>query len=333
MSSTFVEAEHPRSTTGRFAAKSHAEADLSLDGGTVGDSDGPDGLVRPGRTPPQVHSHSSLSDFSFCATRWALERIDGAAVPDDADDSMRQAGIVAHEAAELAATGAGHDEAIDTAMGSHRGAGWYRQFRDGGGTIDQLLDKDARPADAPDDVVAAVAAATSFDDWELTDPNRDTLVATEVTIDAEIDGVALTGVIDAVEQDPDGAVVVTDYKTGKPPSQARLDGDDDLARFDSDTAPMYPAKTTRQLVLYAEMAEATGRHVDRVRLLYPASRKYVEVDLDGPYGDHLRTEARQFVVTETDRLIEAHETGVFPASPSPRKCASCSQAENCPAAA
>lgn len=777
MATTFVDTDHPRSAAGKFAAKAHAEAEVSLAdgtsahlGGRLGDSDGSDGLYRPGRTMPEVQSHSSLSDFSFCPTRWALARIDGAAVPDDVDESLRWAGIVAHRSAELAAQGADPDKAFDESMAEHpTGGEWYSQFRANGGSPTDLDDPATCPPDAPDDVVAARRAVVSFSNWERTDPDRDSLIVSEVRIDATVAGVDLTGVIDAVEVDPDGAVVVTDYKglaldtplptpdgwttmaevqvgdlligsdgrptkvlvksgvhnrpcyemtfsdgstvtcdnvhlwnvtdlssvgrvqktydtdalfelytrlaiagrtrslviqnaraldlpdaalpvdpyllgvwlgdglskagnvtigdedvedmvqliaerwpnvhttvtdtrsqrpvhtasllapdpgrcpcghepnfntngpwrrcrtceaiqrgtgvelddlfertatraeghciyghkkangrgecstcrqarssvggarfremgkvnapfssglreigvlnnkhiptrylrgsssqriellrglcdtdgywnptrgrvefrtsvrhlaeqvaslidtmgitagvstdtdsktgyvsykvsfrpldfvpfhlprkagrvetwltqrgegggtdllarrraivgiaktpsvptqcvavdapdslylcgermvpthnTGKPPAKTTFDGDDDLAKATdggSDAPVMYPAKTTRQLVLYAEMAAATGRRIDRVRLLYPASRGVVEVDLDGAYGDHLRAEARQFVATETDRLAEAHETGVFPARPSPRKCASCSQAQNCPAAA
>jgi CRISPR/Cas system-associated exonuclease Cas4 (RecB family) len=342
--STFVDtgsrsaAGRPRTAAGvpaggEFAAKAHAEADLTLAGGMVGDSDGPEGLFRPGRTMPEVQSHSSLSDFSFCPTKWALSRIDGAEIPTDADETLRWSGIVAHRAAELESGGLDADAAFDAAMDEHPGAEWYRAFRAGGGSAADLGDPETCPADAPADVVAARNAATSFGDWERTDPLRPSLVAAEYRVDAEIDGVELTGVIDAVDLDDDGAVVVTDYKTGKPPAKAALDGDDDLARFDDGATVMYPAKVTRQLVLYAEMAEETGRHVDRVRLLYPATRQFVEVDLEGPYGDHLRAEARQFVAAETARLAEAHETGVFPARPSPKKCAVCAQAQNCPAAA
>ena len=157
MASTFVDAEHPRSASGRFAAKEHTEADVTLDdivvehlGGHLGDSDGPEGLYRPGRTMPEVQSHSSLSDFSFCPTRWALQRIDGAEVPADVDESVRWAGIVAHRSAELAAQGADPDTAFDEAMNEHpTGGDWYSSFRAAGGSPTDLDDPATCPADAP----------------------------------------------------------------------------------------------------------------------------------------------------------------------------------------
>ena len=64
--------------------------------------------------------------------------------------------------------------------------------------------------------------------FKLEDPSRIEPVGLELRCEAQIDGVRLRGVIDRLELDEDGGLIVTDYKTGKsPPPQfekSRLGG-------------------------------------------------------------------------------------------------------------
>lgn len=55
--------------------------------------------------------------------------------------------------------------------------------------------------------------------FELEDPARVTPIGLEVKLEAEIGGVVVRGVIDRLELDADGELVVTDYKTGSVPSE------------------------------------------------------------------------------------------------------------------
>ena len=80
-----------------------------------------------------------------------------------------------------------------------------------------------------------------------------TPIGIELMLDAEVGGARLRGIIDRLELDADGGLVVTDYKTGRAPSvryeNGRLDG----------------------VQLYSLLCERNfGRRPSRVRLLYLA---------------------------------------------------------------
>jgi putative RecB family exonuclease len=87
--------------------------------------------------------------------------------------------------------------------------------------------------------------------FRLEDPNDVKVLGTELRLQADIGGVIVRGVIDRLELAPDGALVVTDYKTG--------------------TAPrvQFEAKRLAGVHFYAAMCEATiGRRPDRIQLLH-----------------------------------------------------------------
>lgn len=64
--------------------------------------------------------------------------------------------------------------------------------------------------------------------FELEDPNRVRMIGTELLLEAQIGSLRLRGIIDRLELDDDGNLIVTDYKSGKPPrverEQDRLGG-------------------------------------------------------------------------------------------------------------
>lgn len=87
--------------------------------------------------------------------------------------------------------------------------------------------------------------------FSLEDPDRVRAVGTELTMEADVEGVRLRGIIDRLDIDPDGQLVVVDYKTGRvPPERAertRLAG----------------------VQFYALLCQhVLGRRPARVRLLY-----------------------------------------------------------------
>lgn len=54
--------------------------------------------------------------------------------------------------------------------------------------------------------------------FELEDPRTVRAIGLELSLDVQIDGVRVRGIIDRLELDADGELVVTDYKTGAVPS-------------------------------------------------------------------------------------------------------------------
>ena len=64
--------------------------------------------------------------------------------------------------------------------------------------------------------------------FELEDPTRVHPIGLELRLEVQLGSLTLRGVIDRLDLDPDGGLVVTDYKTGKPPGiaheQSRLGG-------------------------------------------------------------------------------------------------------------
>ena len=64
--------------------------------------------------------------------------------------------------------------------------------------------------------------------FEIEDPDEVTPVGVELTLEADIGGVRLRGILDRLDRTADGELVVVDYKTGRAPGpayvQARLGG-------------------------------------------------------------------------------------------------------------
>ncbi|MBM3692654.1 MAG: PD-(D/E)XK nuclease family protein [Actinobacteria bacterium] len=87
--------------------------------------------------------------------------------------------------------------------------------------------------------------------FELEDPTTVTPVGLELKLEARVGGVRVRGVIDRLELDADGELVITDYKTGSVPGE----------RFE--------AKSLAGVQMYALLCEQTfGRRPARVQLYY-----------------------------------------------------------------
>lgn len=89
--------------------------------------------------------------------------------------------------------------------------------------------------------------------FEMEDPSTVNPIGLELKLETELDGVILRGIIDRLERDEEGNLVVTDYKTGRVPSvnheQSRLEG----------------------VHYYALLCErALGERPERIQLLYLA---------------------------------------------------------------
>ncbi len=106
--------------------------------------------------------------------------------------------------------------------------------------------------------------------WQLEDPARVDVLATECRLDVQLGTVPFLGVLDRVDA-TEGGVVVSDYKSGRPPAAG------------------FAADKLDQVLLYAAAWRATnGGSTKRARLLYLGSRS-IEVEttdeaIDGALG-------------------------------------------------
>lgn len=132
--------------------------------------------------------------------------------------------------------------------------------------------------------------------FQIEDPSDVEVLATERFVEATVEGVPLRGIVDRVDRDVFGGVVVTDYKTGKVP------------------APWFRAGKFRQLNLYAAMLEAVdGERPDEGRLLFTSFGEVV--------GTSVTAESVAEAVEVADEAwsgVQAAEAGgEWPASPGP----------------
>ena len=158
----------------------------------------------------------------------------------------------------------------------------------------------------------AAGKAVRWDAWRLVegyfaieDPARVEVIEREQRLEVELDGVPFVGIVDLVEQ-RSGHVVVTDYKTGKPPGE----------RFQADRL--------HQVQLYAAALDAVGMRAERARLLYVRGRS-IDTDVtDSSIGAAVET-----LQSTWSKIVEAERSGTFEPTTGPL-CAWCPYQEHCP---
>lgn len=176
--------------------------------------------------------------------------------------------------------------------------------------------------DAEPEAGVAVAAADDVDGWlatcrasvrryfDLEDPTRLEPAEREVYVEALLDSrLLLRGFIDRVEVAPDGALRLSDYKTGKAPGTG------------------FEARALFQLRFYALVLWRTRGVVPRVlQLLYLGSGETVSYEPDE--ADLLATEAKVEAVWRA--ITYARQTGDYQPSRGPL-CGWCAHKALCPA--
>lgn len=103
-------------------------------------------------------------------------------------------------------------------------------------------------------------AATLVDCYlSMEDPTTVREIGLELRLEAQVGDLALRGIIDRLELDDDGELVVTDYKTGRAPS------------------PGFEAKRLGGVHFYSFLCEAVlGKRPSRIRLMYLRSGQVIE---------------------------------------------------------
>jgi len=188
-------------------------------------------LPLPGSLTP-----SKVSTFKECALAFRLSAIDRLPEP-PSEQSFK--GTVVHRALELLLweEEPGHrdqkaafsklDRALDELLTGPEGI----QLALAGPRLDDFI-TDAR---------------SLLDNYlVLEDPNTVRVIGTELRLEVQVDGLRLRGIIDRLELDGQGELVVTDYKTGRAPTerqeQARLGGVHFYALLCQDVLGRRPAK-------------------------------------------------------------------------------------------
>ena len=147
--------------------------------------------------------------------------------------------------------------------------------------------------------------------FRLEDPTTVHPIGLELLLEIQLGGVRLRGIIDRLELDEAGGLVVTDYKTGKPPSRmterARLSG----------------------LHIYALLCERMlGRRPAKVQLLYLGSSDPVSITCEPDERSVLALERRLGAVwSAIERACEREDFRPHPS----RLCDWCSFKPFCPA--
>jgi putative RecB family exonuclease len=167
---------------------------------------------------PASLSPSKVTSFKDCALAFRLSAIDR--LP-EVPTAPAAKGTLVHRALQLllrdAEPGARTIEAALACL-------WA--------SVSEVLDgpEYAGLALGPEERAALVADAETLvhNYFALEDPNQVRVIGTELSLCVQLGSLRLRGIIDRLELDPDGGLVVTDYKTGRAPSvnfeQSKLGG-------------------------------------------------------------------------------------------------------------
>ena len=200
---------------------------------------------------PSSLSPSKVSTFRDCALAFRFSAIDR--LPEPSSPATAK-GTLVHRALERLFWH--HDQGDRSARRAHDelAAAWEELRTD---------EEFSSLAMSPADEQAFVADASSLVDGylRLEDPDTVRAVGTELTLEAEVGGLFLRGIVDRLDVTDDGDLVVVDYKTGRVPSerqeQQRLGG----------------------VQFYALLCEQVlGRRPAKVRLLYLREPLCIEAD-------------------------------------------------------
>ena len=166
---------------------------------------------------PSRLSPSKMSTFKDCALAFRFSAIDHLPEP-PSPAAMR--GSLVHAALEQLYARPAPERTLDTALACLTDAS--TEFR----ALPEFAELELSAEDEP--AFFAEADRLVRNALILEDPTTIHPIGIELRLEVELDGLKLIGIIDRLELDEDGRLVVTDYKTGRAPSerfeQGRLGG-------------------------------------------------------------------------------------------------------------
>jgi putative RecB family exonuclease len=157
---------------------------------------------------PTSLSPSKVSSFRDCALAFRFSAIDRLPEPPSAPAAK---GTLVHRALELLLGLEPAERTIEAALALLPQA--EADVLDGEEYGELGLTAEARVA------FVGEAAGLVHKYFQLEDPRTIRPEGLEMMLEAEVGGVRLRGIIDRLERDADGRLVVTDYKTGRVPSE------------------------------------------------------------------------------------------------------------------
>ncbi len=145
--------------------------------------------------------------------------------------------------------------------------------------------------------------------FSVEDPRRVSPLECELDLTEDLGDLTIRGILDRMDEDGDGRLVITDYKTGKAPPQR------------------YALPAFFALKIYALLVRRrTGRSPAELRLLYLNGPTIYSIEVDDRQLDAMERQLRA-LWTAIDRAIERDH---FPPRPGPL-CDYCSFQPRCPA--
>ena len=144
--------------------------------------------------------------------------------------------------------------------------------------------------------------------FEMEDPREVNAEGVELRLGVSIDDAPLFGILDRLDRDEAGNLVIVDYKTGGLPNRN------------------YDALTFANTELYAALCrEKLGETPTKIRLLYVAQGETIE----RPVTDVVIRARTTSAVDAWDKIKRYYADGDFPATPSTNTCRFCAYKDLC----
>ncbi|MGH9183717.1 MAG: RecB family exonuclease [Acidimicrobiales bacterium] len=190
--------------------------------------------------PPSSLTPSKVTAFTGCALAFRFSVIDGLPEPPSVAAAR---GTVVHRALERLHRAPPPGRTLDAALG------WLGEVAAEVLADPEHVGLELTPGAERELLADADGLVRRY--FALEDPTQVTPIGLELKLEATLGGVRLRGIIDRLELDADGELVVTDYKTGTVPS------------------PRHERDRLGGVHFYAYLCQvALGRRPARVQLLY-----------------------------------------------------------------
>lgn len=240
---------------------------------------------------PQHLSPSRLQDFQACPRRFQYGSIER--IPQPATYATAK-GRFAHYVFEHLFELAPEERSIESARGFVQpaiGAILTERVREDIGMDNAMLSRLLGETES---------ILTTY--FEMEDPRLVNQEGVELRLSVTVDGVPLLGILDRLDRDADGHLVIVDYKTGGLPNRN------------------YDSQTFANAEIYAALCEAQlGERPTKIRLLYVSHGQAVERAVT----DVVIRARRLAAAGAWDRIQRYYSEGAFPASPSSSTCRFC----------